>query len=273
MTVPLSDIVDLNRYPLADPNGRAYAILKAEKQRDWQQRGAFSLPGLIQPEQVTKATAEILEPMESLSYRHRHAHNIYFTDDTDGIPGDIADRSLTTSHRTLTCDQLQGTIIRYLYEWPNLCDFIREVLNLPALYPMADPMAGLNVMAYGDGDCLNWHFDRAEFAVTILLQAPDQGGQFEYHRALRSAEDPNYPGVRKLLAGEDSDIHQSLAQPGTMTVFAGYGSAHRVAPVLGPKARIMAVLSYMEEPDYFYSEEDRLRFYGRARPEDAVPSR
>ena len=58
-----------------------------------------------------------------------------------------------------------------------------------------------------------------------------------------------------------------------MTVFAGYGSAHRVAPVLGPKARIVAVLSYMEEPDYFYSEEDRLRFYGRARPEDAVPSR
>ncbi|MDF1749771.1 MAG: 2OG-Fe(II) oxygenase [Alphaproteobacteria bacterium] len=266
----LSDIIDLDRYPLHVASSDAYRTLCLEKQRDWQQRGAFSLPGLIQGDQVTRAVAEIIGKMETSSFRHKHHHNIYFTDDTDALPDDIAALSLTTSHRTLTCDQLAGSIIRAVYEWPALCDFIRTVMGVPALYPMADPMAGLNVMAYGDGEGLNWHFDRAKFAVTILLQAPADGGQFEFHRGLRTAQDPNFEGIRRLLSGQDDEIQQGRATPGTMTVFAGYGSAHRVAPVIGSRPRIMAVLSYMEEPDYYYCAEDRIRFYGRARPEDAI---
>jgi hypothetical protein len=262
--------VDLDRYPLHQPDSATCQKLRAQKQQDWQEKGTFSLPGLIRKDQIAHAVKDVLHPMETMSFRHQHRHNIYFSDETDGVPADIAEHGLITSHRTLTCDQLAGSVIRAIYEWPDLCHFIRDVMGLPALYPMADPMAGLNVMAYGEGECLNWHFDRAKFAVTILLQAPDAGGQFEFHRDLRTAEAPNYEGVRRLLVGQDDAIQQGHATPGAMTVFAGFGSAHRVAPVIGKRPRIMAVLSYMEDPDYLYSAQDRMRFYGRAHPEDPV---
>ena len=41
---------------------------------------------------------------------------------------------------------------------------------------MADPLACLNVMSYSPADGLGWHFDRAEFTVTLLLRAAGAGG-------------------------------------------------------------------------------------------------
>jgi hypothetical protein len=269
MAIRIQDILDLERYPLHQPAGRAYSELVASRQSDWRTGGACALPGLIRREMAQQAVEELRQPMDTISFRHRQAHNIYFSDDIDNLPQDLSERRLITTHRTLTCDQLAGTIIRAVYEWDPLRAFIQRVLELPQLYPMVDPMACLNVMAYGEGDELGWHFDRARFAVTILLQAAVEGGQFEYRRALRTATDANHAGVRRLLAGEDDSICQARPAPGDMTVFSGFGSAHRVAPVMGDTPRVMAVLSYMTEPGYQYGPEDRLRFYGRTSPDDA----
>lgn len=264
----IDTILNLDAYPLHEPKGAAYRDLVRAKRADWQERGAFRLPGLIRTEMVGRAAEELKQRMDSSSFRHRHNHNIYFTDDTDGLPDGLAAKTLTTSHRTLTCDQMAGSIIRAVYEWDPLCRFLQTVLELPALYRMADPMAGLNVMAYGDGDGLDWHFDRAKFAVTILLQAPAQGGAFEYCRNIRSMDDPNHKGVQALLDGGRSDVQSGTGDAGDMTVFAGFRSAHRVAPVIGEKARMMAVLSFMEEPNYSYGPEDLMRFYGRTEPDN-----
>jgi len=266
MAIPIEDILDLERYPLHQPAGRVYSDLVASKQSDWRSGGACALPGLIRSEMARRAVGELRQPMDTISFRHRQAHNIYFTDDLADLPRDLGERRLTTTHRTLTCDQLAGTIIRAVYEWDPLRAFIQRVLELPELYPMVDPMARLNVMAYGEGDELGWHFDRAKFAVTILLQAAAEGGQFEYRRALRTVADANHAGVRDLLVGEDDNVRQAQPAPGDMTVFSGFGSAHRVAPIRGDKPRIMAVLSYMTEPGYEYGPEDRMRFYGRTSP-------
>jgi len=270
MAYRIEHILDLDKYPLHKPKSRAYANLVAEKQRDWRTNGAYRLPGLIRRDMAYQAAQELRNSMETLAFRHRQTHNIYFLDDTDGIPSDIAKQQFVTAHRTLTCDQMVGATIRSIYEWDPLRAFIQLVLGLPNLYPMVDPMACLNVMAYGEGDELGWHFDRAEFAVTILLQAAKEGGQFEYRRGLRTTADPNYAGVRRFVEGKDDRICGSVSVPGDMTVFAGFGSAHRVAPVMGDTPRIMAVLSYMTEPDYQYGPEDCIRFYGRASPNERL---
>jgi hypothetical protein len=34
-------------------------------------------------------------------------------------------------------------------------------------------------MDYRPGEALNWHFDRSQFTTTLLIQAPEQGGEFE----------------------------------------------------------------------------------------------
>ena len=61
-------------------------------------------------------------------------------------------------------------------------------MEKPRLYPMADPLGrherhGLSRRA----SSLNWHFDRAEFTITVLLQAARSGGgDFQYRSGLRS---------------------------------------------------------------------------------------
>ena len=128
---------------------------------------------------------------------------------------------------------------------------------------MADPLGRINVMAYHEGEQLNWHFDRAEFTTTVLLEAPRSGGEFQYRSALRSDSDPNYDGVARLLADQDERVQTLPLQPGTLNVFKGKNTAHRVTPVEGDRSRIVAVFSYYETPGFAFSDVERFGFYGR----------
>jgi hypothetical protein len=150
-----------------------------------------------------------------------------------------------------------------LYEWKPFAEFLAAVMDKPILYTMADPLARVNVMGYGNGQALNWHFDRSEFTTTLLLQAPDLGGEFEYVKDLRSDDNPNYQGVADLLNGQIAPIQMPVTA-GTLNVFKGKNTAHRVTPVGGNQDRIIAVFSYFEAPDVQFSETDRIGFYGRA---------
>ncbi|MEM7123642.1 MAG: 2OG-Fe(II) oxygenase, partial [Pseudomonadota bacterium] len=52
--------------------------------------------------------------------------------------------------------------------------------------------------------------------------------------------------------------------PGTLNVFKGKNTAHRVTPVEGDRDRIIAVFSYYEDAGVMFSEAERIGFYGRA---------
>lgn len=268
----LTDIVDTTRYPLDNPDARSGLIARCR--RDWAAHGSFSLDGFLRPGGLARCVGEIEPLMADRSYHHAKQHNIYFSDAAD-IPEAIsapAHRQHSSNH-TLTADQLDGLIIRHVHQWPPLARFLEAVLDKPALYPMADPMAGVNVMGYGAGDQIGWHFDRAEFTVTLLLRRPETGGTFQYRHNLRSMSDPNHAGVVRLLAGDDEAVSDLLIEAGTLNVFAGYRSPHHVTPAGGDQMRLVAVLSFMERPGVMFSAEDRFRFYGRANPGDPIPGR
>ena len=143
-------------------------------------------------------------------------------------------------------------------------NFLAETMEKPELFLMEDPLARANVMAYGDGEALNWHFDRSEFTTTLLLQSAESGGVFEYRNGLRSDDDPNYDGVARLLADQDLEKEVLDLVPGTLNVFRGKNTAHRLTPVKGKTDRMIAVFSYYEFPGKVFSPEERIGFYGRA---------
>jgi hypothetical protein len=129
---------------------------------------------------------------------------------------------------------------------------------------MEDPMARVNVQASRDGEALNWHFDRSEFTTTILLQAPDQGGELEYRKDLRSADDPNYDGVAAVLRGEDPQVKKQTLKPGALNVFRGVNTLHRVVPVAGPVERLVTIFAFFDRPGVVMTAKDQTGFYGRA---------
>jgi len=50
---------------------------------------------------------------------------------------------------------------------------------------------------------------------------------------------------------------------GTLNMFAGFRSPHRVTPVTAAPSRLIAVLSLMERQDVTFGAADHRRFYGR----------
>lgn len=264
-TTEIFSLLNLSTYPLDRLNAPEGQALVQRCRSDLATTGMFNLPGFVRPDALAACVGELKPLLAEGAFRHARKHDIWFGAPQPHLPEDHpARREVETSNRTVTGDRTLGTIIRRIYDWPPLAAFLAATMDKPVLFPMADPLACLNVMGYGEGEGLNWHFDRSHFTVTLLLQVPEAGGEFEYRRNLRSASEPNYDGVARLLAGQDPDTRSVRLAAGTLNVFAGRNTAHRAAPTKGSRDRIIAVMSFVEKPGVMFSAQERIGFYGRA---------
>lgn len=260
----MREILDLDRFPIDQPGTPAYDALVARCQSELTADGMFSLDGLMHSHVAQQVADDTAEDMATAAFHHSREHNIYFEPEIKGLAADHpALRRFKTSNHTLCGDQVAHTAVTTAYEFPPLRRFIADVMGKSELHLMGDDLARLNVMSYGEQDGLNWHFDRSEFTVTLLLQAPDQGGEFEYRTGLRSQQNPNYDGVAKLVEGRDKHVKRIALTPGTLNVFRGVNTPHRVTPVVGDRRRVIAVLCYYEQPGVRFTPEEQLGFYGR----------
>ncbi len=261
----MRDILDLDRYPLDRPGSPAWMALVEKCRADLEINGMFNLEGFVLPDALNRAVGELQPVLDTLSFTHKRRHNIYFRKEIPGLAADHPALRLTeTINHTICYDQIPNSVPAWIYEWPNFVVFLAAAMQKQALFPMRDALARVNVMAYRDGEALNWHFDRSEFTTTILLQAPGEGGDFVYRSDLRSESDPNYDGVAKLLEGKDGNVKTLKLAAGTLNVFRGKNTAHKVSTVRGPRERIITVFSYFDRPGVKFSSEDQIGFYGRA---------
>ena len=260
----MKNMIDLDRYPLDQPGTATWSALVAECRTGLAGEGLFNLTGFLREDVLARAVGELRPILSSAAFCHTRRHNIYFRKSIEGL--DVSHPALQefeTSNRVICADQMGQAVIIQLYEWKPFATFLAAVMGKAELHTMADPLARVNVMSYAEGQALNWHFDRSEFTTTLLLQAPAEGGEFEFDKDLRSDADPNYSGVADLLGGRRTSMRTQL-EPGTLNVFRGKNTAHRVTAVKGNRDRIIAVFSYFERPGVTFSEEERVGFYGRA---------
>ena len=115
------------------------------------------------------------------------------------------------------------------------------------------------------GEQLPWHFDLTHFVVSLLIQAPEQGGEFQYAPRIRDASNESYDRVRKLLDGANEDIVTLDLRPGDLQLFEGRYSMHRVTAPMGTVSRCIALLSYCEEPGVIGDEKMQKDLFGRVR--------
>ena len=257
-------LIDLERFPIDRPESAEYAALVANCQADLAADGMYNLVGFLRPEQAQLAADHLKPEMAENSYNHSRKHNIYFKKELSDLPADHpALTEIQTRNHTLCADQLAGNAVTTLYQWQPLVTFLALTMGKEKLFTMDDTLAKINVMAYRAGETLNWHFDRSEFTTTLLLQAPKAGGDFEYRTDLRTADDPNYDGVAKLLRGDDLQLQSITPTAGTLNVFRGINTPHRVTKIEGDRDRMVAVYSFYDRPGVVFSAEEQMGFYGR----------
>jgi 2OG-Fe(II) oxygenase superfamily len=118
-------------------------------------------------------------------------------------------------------------------------------------------------MYYGDGDELGWHFDPNNGVVTVLLQSAEVGGGFEFVPNIRRDDAEGRAAVARIMDGARDGVITALLLPGTLALFQGVDSLHRVTPVKGEQPRIILTLSFDTEPGTLFSPEIRRRYSGR----------
>jgi hypothetical protein len=261
----MKNILNLDHFPIDKPGSAEWHALVKKCQADLAADGMFNLEGFVKNDALSKAVAELKPVIDTLSFVHTRRHNIYFKKEIPGLAADHPALTMTeTINHTVCYDQIPNSIPAWIYEWPPFIVFLAAAMKIDTLFPMRDALARINVMAYRDGEQLNWHFDRSEFTTTLLLQAPEEGGDFVYRSNLRSENDQNYDGVAKLLRGEDDQVKTLKLSAGTLNVFRGKNTAHKVSTIKGSRERIIAVFSYFDRPGVVFSKEDQIGFYGRS---------
>jgi len=260
----MQHFLNLDNFPIDRPDSHDYRALVAKCKDELVRDGMYNLHGFMRPEMARKVASDLTPKMETDSFTHKRSHNIYFSKSIPDLAVEHPALQLRdTINHTLCADQIENSPIIKIYQYTPLVRFLAETMGKPRLYTMDDPLARVNVMSYYEGEALNWHFDRSEFTTTLLLRAPSGGGAFEYRSDLRSDDHPNYDGVARLLNGDDPDVRQISLSEGTLNVFRGRNTAHRVTPIESGTSRMITVFSYYDQPGVQFSSEERIGFFGR----------
>lgn len=243
--IDVAGLINLSRYPLTQPDSPVLAERIAELRTSLARIGAAEAPQFLS----TGGLARCIADAEALAPRHYKsvgAGTAYLEE-----PGAqwAADHPRATRGRysvgVVAYDQFpDDSPVRCFYEWAPVIAFVSAVLERAPLYRYADPLGALNLAVMGDGDELQWHYDQTDFVVSLALRDAQSGGDFEVAPKLRSDADENYPGVARVLAGERDAVTRLPMTPGTLLIFAGRHSLHRVSPIAGSIERLVALLGY-----------------------------
>jgi len=255
--------IDLAKFPIHDLEGRGGQSFLARRREEINGTGACNLQGFIKEGAIDELAQEA-QALFEFGYRKDSRRNAYFTKDDTSLPSDHPLRAFFPLKMSQVAKDLisDTAVIRQLYDWDPLTEFIRRVVGLDQLYRNADPFLALNLTYLSQGDVQPWHYDHNEFTVTLLLQDAESGGEFEYAPRLRSATDDNFEAVKRLFAGTYPDVRMLPRRPGTLTIFKGRNAMHRVTEVGGNRPRISALLSYDSRPNQVASDETNIAIYG-----------
>ena len=260
MTQPLSEVINLERYALGHDSFRS------ECKNTLDTQGVLVLPDFLTRSAIASIKREG-EENQHLAYYTANNHNIYLKPvNREYPPHHTRNREVVSSKGCITTDQIPAnSALHRLYNALDFLQFLCAVLDEPELHEYADTMSSINLHYAGEGQELGWHFDNSSFAITLLIQSPEGGGEFEYVKDVRDANngEMNYELSRKIL-DDEVPIEILAMDPGALVLFRGRNSMHRVTPARGEHPRMLAVLAYNSEPGISLSKSARMTFYGRS---------
>jgi len=252
--MPSLAAINAERYRLDDP------ALVSHANHQMRDEGVCVLPQFITSAAVQSMVDEC-NRLAPLAHRSAPKRNPYLTQASgDGT----ATAVLYDSLEVLAYDHFPtASPLRQLYESDELLEFIRSCLGVAKLFRYADPFGALNVSIMRDGDVLDWHFDMTDFVVSIALQSAESGGDFENAANIRGSDDDDQV-VAAVLQGRAPDrVRVEPMAPGTLMLFNGRRSMHRVTPIKGATPRYVALLAYDTKPGTDSTDALKLSRYGR----------
>jgi hypothetical protein len=263
MSTSLSALVDLERYPLHEDSG--FAPIAERCRAQLKELSFASLAGFLRPGVAETLTSEVLEAIPR-AYRREQSFSAYDESTLEQYPADHVRRRKHESRQfVVATDVLSKTgRLRALHGDATLTRRIAQILDEPALFPLADPVMACTATVMYEGDTHGWHFDLNDFVVSILLQTPEAGGTFDFAPNIRKDGQENYADVAAALEGRSHAVRSIKVEAGTLLLFCGRRALHCVPPIRGTVPRVIALLSYDRKPGVRYGSETYVRVVGRS---------
>jgi len=256
--------INIEKYPLGTPDAPALKATIDDVRAQLQARGCAVLSNFIRPEalQAMAAEAAALAPQA------------YFTQAQATVYGGEPDTNFSEDHpRRYMAKRQNGFVagdyiamstgLRQIYHSAELKGFLASCMEVDQIHEFGDPLAQLVVNVVRPNHTHIWHFDSNEFAVTVLTQPAEAGGEFEYVPNIRSANHENYDAIQQVLEGRSDTAHLIDLRPGDLQIFFGRYSLHRVRPTRGTRDRHTAVLSYSKQAGMLGKPEKTAKIFGR----------
>jgi hypothetical protein len=259
-------LLDLDRYPIDDTFSPTCQRLVDDCRAQLRESGVAVLPGFVKPEIIATMAAE-MQARATEAYSCQGRHNVYLKAPDLDLPAEHPrNREVDTQVGSIAFDEIgPDAALRKLYLWDPLATFVGAVLERQPFYRFADPLGACSVNVFRPGMGHGWHFDEAEFAVTLMLQTAEKGGEFDYVSFLRPRRGEDFDVVRTVLDGDESKVRRLPFEPGTLSIFNGRRSLHRVTRCSGRRDRLVAILCFASEPNAVNSDAFRKLYWGRTK--------
>ena len=255
----MTNTIDGTLHPIGDQDYASHCRARLET------AGALVLRRFFRAEVIELLVDESAGREDDAFYADS-THNVHLTDPDPARPADHpVNRQVTSSKGLIADDQIpDDSPLREIYGDPTFRTFLCRVLGIEEIHPYADTVSSINVHFAPHGRELGWHVDNSSFAVTMLLQAPDAGGVFEFVPDVRDAETGVLADERvgAVLDG-DVPVETLHFEPGDLVLFRGRDALHRVTPTEGSTTRMLAVLAFNDRPGIGLSPSALRTFYGR----------
>ena len=170
----LSTTINRDLHPIIDSN---YSIwCKSQLVRN----GVLVLENFLNSETLKdlKYEAQKIRPHAYFCYQK---HNAFLLETDISLPKKhIRNLEQVSDKGCIPHDKIPYTSqIRSIYESNEFRKFLEGVLE-ERIFPYEDKLSSININYYEKGQQLGWHYDNASFAVTLMIQSADKGGNFEY---------------------------------------------------------------------------------------------
>lgn len=243
-------LINRRLYPIDEPANPLRAKVISSVRSALRADGCAVIPNFFSPSGLEALLAEATDRKARAYYSKNKACNVYLGNGNPDRPKDHPQNIfLERTNGFVSADHYGAdTVSRRLYHWSALKEFLAHCLDKEELFIYEDPMSNMIVNVGRPGEQFNWHFDTNEFTITMLLQAAECGGQFEYVPELRNPNDECYPEVKKLLDGDKSRIKRLSLNAGDLQLFLGRYSLHRVTKNTGDCDRLLLIMSFAEKP-------------------------
>ena len=157
-TMMAEEMVNLSRYPIADLTSTESAQFTEQCRQQYIETGLCMLPEFIYS-QALATLAEEANLAAKNAYFCKSTHNAYLTEDDKDLPqNDVRRRQEKTFVGSVAYDLIaENTLLRQLYLWDPLKDFIGAVLGKKTFYRFADPLGACSINVFVDGGEHGWH--------------------------------------------------------------------------------------------------------------------